>query len=164
MMRMSQWTAIIATMVMGLAGVASAATVARLSPSGDAIEIEYAGESGLARASVPVHRAGEIRYFAAGVGMEEREATYPAFPLKLVFVAGGRPYLSQVNVMIVDANGTEVLRVPAEQVTGPWLFVELPAGTYRVTGSRRDGTTITEQVQVTKGAPKVLHLRWPGAP
>ncbi len=162
-MRMSHWTAIIAATVMGLAGVADAATVARLSPSGDTIEIEHTGESGLARSSVPVHRAGEIRYFAAGVGMEEREAVYPAFPLKLVFVAGGRPYLSQVNVTIVGANGTEVLRVPAEQVTGPWLFVELPAGTYRVTASRRDGTRVTEQVRVTKAATTILHLRWPGA-
>jgi hypothetical protein len=151
-------------MVSGWTAPCEAATVARLSPSGDAIELEYQMEGTTARSTIPVYRSGQTRYFAAGVGLEEREAAYPPFPLKLIFVAGGRPYLSQVAVSIADPNGAEVLRVPAEQVTGPWLFVELPAGNYRVTASQRDGTAVTQEVQVPKDGTKVVQLRWPGAP
>lgn len=137
-----------------------AAAVARLSPTGDAIEIEHDSDGITSRSRIPVHRAGDIRYFSAGVGLEEREATYPAFPLKLIFVAGAKAYLSQVAVTMTDSKGTEVLRVPTDHVTGPWLFIELPAGSYRVTASRRDGTQVTEQVRLSPGGTRVVHLRW----
>jgi hypothetical protein len=170
-MRAPRVHGIIAGAVFGLTFVISsswhqplgeAATVARVSPSGDAIEIEHTAADGvISRSSIPVHRAGEIRYFSAGVGLEEREVEYPPFPLKLIFVAGPRPYLSHVAVTVTDSNGTEVLRIPDDRVTGPWLFVELPAGRYEVTARRRDGRQVTEHVQVPKTGTKVAHLRWP---
>lgn len=170
-MRGARFQAILAVAVMGLTIVAStmwdqrlgeAATVVRLAPSGDAIEMEHTGGDGvIARSSIPVYRAGELRYFSAGVGLEEREAVFPPFSLKLIFVAGARAYLSQVAVTITDNKGSELIRIPAEQVTGPWLFLDLPAGRYRVTASRRDGAQVTEQVRLSPGGTKVVHLRWP---
>ena len=37
--------------------------------------------------------------------MEERQAEYPPFSLKLVFTAGGKPYLAGVDVTIKPAKG-----------------------------------------------------------
>ena len=74
----------------------------------------------------PLYRAGSIRYFSAGVGLEEREAEYPPFSLKVVFTAGGKPYLSGVSVVVQpEKGGTPVLTIPQDQVEGPWLFVDL---------------------------------------
>lgn len=148
------------TMV-GLAGLSEAATVARMTPSGDSIELEYSGENGMsAKDTIPIHQAGPIRYFSAGVGLEEREATYPPFPLKLIFVAGPKAYASLVSVTIKDAKGAVRLEIPAEQVAGPWLFVDLPVGTYEISATRGGQTQSKQHVEIVAGRTKSLYLRW----
>jgi len=138
-----------------------AATEAKVTPSGDGIELEYAGEDGAKSVlTLPLHKAGAVRYFSAGVGLEERAAQYPPFPLKLIFVAGPKAYLSQVSVTITDAKGAVILEVSREQVTGPWLYVDLPAGAYTVAASRDGQDQVKGQVTVTKGGVKTLYLRW----
>jgi hypothetical protein len=144
-----------------LNSVSEAGTVARMTPSGDGIELEYTGENGTTlKDTIPIHRAGTIRYFSAGMGLEEREAKYPPFPLKLIFVAGPRAYTSQVAVTIADAKGSVVLQVPREQVTGPWLFMDLPAGTYDITADRSDHPQIKQRVEIAAGLVKTVYLRW----
>jgi len=139
----------------------AASTAVKVTPSGDGIELEYVGEDGTkGTTTIPLHKAGDVRYFSAGVGVEERAAKYPAFPLKLIFVAGPKAYLSQVAVTITDAKGAVQLQVPGEQVTGPWLYVDLPAGTYAVDASREGQAHVKGQVTVTKGGVKTLYLRW----
>jgi len=138
-----------------------AATAAKVTPAGDGIELEYTSEDGTpSSVTIPLHKAGAVRYFSAGVGLEEREATYPPFPLKLIFVAGPKAYLSQVAVTITDAKGAVTLQIPGEQVTGPWLYVDLPAGAYTVAASRDGQDQVKGQVTVTKGGVKTLYLRW----
>ncbi|MBI3809905.1 MAG: hypothetical protein HY284_05555, partial [Nitrospirae bacterium] len=128
-----------------------AATEAKVTLSGDGIELEYTSEDGTTSSlTLPLHKAGAVRYFSAGVGLEEREATYPPFPLKLIFVAGPKAYLSQVAVTITDAKGAVMLEVPAEQVAGPWLYVDLPAGAYTVAASRDGQDQVKGRVTVTK--------------
>jgi hypothetical protein len=141
--------------------LSEAATEAKVTPSGDGIAVEYSDEDGAKSVlTLPLHKAGDVRYFSAGVGVEERAAQYPPFPLKLIFVAGPKAYLSRVAVTITDKKGTVKLEVPAEQVTGPWLYVDLPAGAYTVTASRNGQTHVKSQVTVTKGGAKTLYLRW----
>lgn len=138
-----------------------AATAAKITSSGDGVELEYTGEDGVKSVTtIPLHKAGAVRYFSAGVGLEERTAQYPLFPLKLILVAGPKAYLSQVAVTITDAKGTVQLQVPGEQVTGPWLYVDLPAGMYTVTALREGRASVKGQVTVTKGGVKTLYLRW----
>ena len=141
--------------------LSEASPMAKLTPSGDGIELEYAGENGtIYTETIPVQKAGAIRYFSAGMGLEERAAQYPPFPLKLIFVAGAKAYMSKVSVTITDTKGAVQLQVPAEQVPGPWLYVDLPAGTYTVTASREGQDQVKGHVSIKNGGVKTMYLRW----
>ena len=71
--------------------------IARVGASGEFLEMEDQHTGQIVKDYLPVNRAGEVRYFSAGVGVEERRAEYPPFALKLVFTAGGKPYLTGVD-------------------------------------------------------------------
>ena len=105
---------------------ADAGGVARLSPSGDSVEVEYLNVDGMQRDSLPLYREGAVRYFSVGIGLDERGTDYPPFALKLVFTAGGKPYLTGVTVTIQGGKDGEKVVIPGERVTGPWLFVDVP--------------------------------------
>ena len=86
----------------GAAGVVCAEDnfVARVGPSGEFIELEHRRDGQIVKDHLPLHQRGNLRYFSAGVGLEERQAEYPPFSLKLVFTAGGKPYVTGVDVAI----------------------------------------------------------------
>ena len=139
-------------------GLGHAATV---TPTGDSLTLEYQDETGAKfQETIPIHNAGTIKYFSAGVGLEERSAKYPSFPPKLIFVAGPRAYLSQVSVTITDTEGKMRLEVPREQVTGPWLFVDLPPGTYEIIAEGPGKAQIKERVTITAKQRKTVYMRW----
>lgn len=109
----------------------------------------------------PLYEQESIQYFSAGLGKEERSLTYPSFPLKLVFVQGERAFLASVSVHITKEDGTTLLRIPGEEVEGPWLFVNIPKGTYNVSGSDLHGTIVEKTISIQTGKPIVVHFRWP---
>ncbi len=125
----------------------------------DTIEIHGPGDA--SSYTIPVYQVGNIRFISAGVGLEERQATYPPFPLKLVFAEESGAYVTGVSVTILDSDGKMVLEVPKDQVTGPWLFIDLPPGTYTVTGARDNQTQVQRGVQVPKTGTRAVHLHWP---
>ncbi len=133
---------------------------ARILPTGEGIELADSNGTSY-KIMLPLYRSGGIRYFSAGVGIEEREAAYPSFPLKLIFVAGTKPYLSYVSVVIEETSGAVRLEVPPEHVAGPWLFVDLPAGTYTITASKDGHTQVREGVSVRAGAMRMVYFHWP---
>jgi hypothetical protein len=132
--------------------------LARIVPSGDYLEFEQDGRPGPER--LPLYRTGGVRYFSAGVGLEERSASYPAFSLKLVFTAGGKPFLSGVAVTITPARGGKAIVIPREHVEGPWLFVDLAPGLYDVTASYGNDLQRLKGVKIETGRQRVVHLRW----
>lgn len=140
--------------------MADSGAVARIGASGEFLELSHQVDDRTVVDTLPLHRAGAIRYFSAGVGLEERTAEYPPFLLKMVFTAGGKPYLSGVSVTIQPAKGETVLTIPQDQVEGPWLFVDLPAGIYDVTATHRDSKQGLKGVKVEAGKQKVIYLRW----
>lgn len=138
--------------------LAEGSLVAKIGPSGEYLEFEQDGRSGPER--LPLYRTGGVRYFSAGVGLEERAASYPVFSLKLVFTAGGKPFLSGVAVTITPVRGGKPLVIPREQVEGPWLFVDLAPGLYDVSASHGNDLQRHKDVKVEAGKQRVIHLRW----
>lgn len=143
------------------AGQTEAGTTARMLPSGDGIEVESQADGGTVKDIIPVYREGGVRHFSAGIGLQEREAIYPPFALKLVFTAGGKPYLTGVPVTIRDVKGAIKATIPRDHVTGPWLFVDLPPGVYHVESTYAGQTQSLKRIQVEPGKTKTLYLRWP---
>jgi hypothetical protein len=109
----------------------------------------------------PLYEQGSNQYFSAGLGKEERSLTYPPFPLKLIFVQGERSFLAGVSVQVAHENGTQLLKIPGEDVEGPWLFIKIPGGTYVVSGTDSSGTTITKTISIQTEKSTVVHFRFP---
>jgi hypothetical protein len=142
-------------------GHSKTAPMVRMTTSNDSLELQIPEDGGTPiKETIPIHRAGSIRYFSAGIGLEERSAHYPAFPLKLVFVAGAKAYLSQVSVTITDKEGKVRLHIPPKQVTGPWLFVDLPPGNYDISAEGPGKASIKEHVTLSAKQTKTIYLRW----
>jgi len=138
----------------------AAGVTTRVAPSGDAIELEIPTDIGTQKESLPLYHSGTIRYFSAGIGQVEREAAYPPFSLKLVFTAGGKPFVTGVEVVLRQSKGATVLTVPREQVTGPWLFIDVPDGTYEVAASLGGQIQQVKGINVRRGHVTTQHVRW----
>lgn len=154
------WAYALWVCVGGGVGLAESGVVARIGASGDSLELTHQVDGRTVVDTLPLHHAGTVRYFSAGVGLEERMAEYPLFPLKVVFTAGGKPYLSGVSVTIQPAKGGTALTIPQDQVEGPWLFVDLAPGVYDVTAAHGDRKQSLKGVKVEAGKQTVIHLRW----
>ena len=109
----------------------------------------------------PLYEQESIQYFSAGLGKAERSLTYPPYPLKLIFVQGERAYLASVSVDIMNKDKTQHITIPGEEVEGPWLFINLPTGTYMVRGTDSNGTSIEKAVTIKADKSIEVHLRFP---
>jgi hypothetical protein len=136
-------------------------SIARVAPSGEFLELQRSGDGQIVKDYLPLHQSGKIRYFSAGVGLEERGAEYPPFSLKLVFTAGGKPYLTGVEVSIRISQGETAVSIPKEHIEGPWLFVDLPTGVYDITATYGTLKRSAKGVKLVTGKQKTLYLRWP---
>jgi hypothetical protein len=118
--------------------LAEGGPVARIGESGEFLELEYQVNGQVFKDSLPLYRAGGVRYFSAGIGIDER-----------------------VAVTIQSAKGGPSINIPRDHVNGPWLFVELPSGTYHLTAIHADRTQGLKGVTVEAGKMNTVHLRWP---
>jgi hypothetical protein len=160
MKRSVLWVVGLAVLFNGGVGLADGGAVARIGASSEFVELSHQIDGRTTVDLLPLHRVGDVRYFSAGVGLEERAAQYPPFSLKLVFTAGGKPFLSGVSVTIQPVKGGAAVTIPQEQVEGPWLFVDLAPGVYDVTAIHRDRKQGLKGITVAAGKQKTVHLRW----
>ena len=109
----------------------------------------------------PLYEQESVQYFSAGLGKEERSLNYPAFPLKLIFIQGEPVYLAGVSVLLADEAGTRQLKIPGKEVEGPWLFINIPTGTYMVSRTDSNGTTIKKTITVQTDKSTVVYFRFP---
>ena len=123
--------------------------------------VPYAGDIPKGPLKFPLYKGEDFFYFSAGVGLEERQLTYPPYPLKLVLVAGARAFLSNVSITVRQLDGPLTFDIPADHVEGPWVFMKLPAGTYLITASNKHQKTIEKQVSIVDNQTTTIHLRWP---
>lgn len=114
--------------------------------------------AGLALAVTPVIASAGMQPLSSGIGLENRQP-HPEYPLKLVFAMSGGAYLANVNVTILDSTGKEVATLHSP---GPWLFVDLPAGTYKVLAKRANGELATAMLHLTGDGQQVLRMTWKG--
>lgn len=140
--------------------VVASNVVALVLPNGEAIELEIPTDIGPQKERLPLYHSGKVRYFSAGIGQVEREATYPPFSLKLVFTAGGKPFVTGVGLTLRNAKGGTVLTIPRDHITGPWLFIDLPDGTYEVAATLGSATQTVKDLKVRRGHVTTQHVRW----
>lgn len=103
-----------------------------------------------------------IRYASGGVGETEDNAFRKAasdYSLNLLFTTEQGRYMAGVKTVVKKKNGTEILSTVSD---GPWLLAELPPGAYTVEASA-EGKSFTRKVDVKKGKPTKVILRWPAA-
>ncbi len=135
--------------------------IATESPIGTSIHITDGNGNGDIVATLPIYRSGNMRYFAAGVGRLERAATYPRFPIKLVFSGPGGAYLSFIAVTVWAQDGTQVWQIPASHVKGPWVFLDLTEGKYRIAAVKGADIQTRANVEVTTGQQQTIFFTWP---
>ncbi len=100
------------------------------------------------------------KFVSTGVGVEERASKWVNnYPLKLVLTTKKGEYLAFVTISIFK-GGKEVLKIPAPQVKGPWVFVSLPPGNYEIKAIRRNGQVVSAKVSIAKTGRKVVYLRF----
>ncbi len=98
----------------------------------------------------------QVRTLSAGVGKGDRTIRRD-FSLKLVFARKQGPFVAGVRVTIFDQGGNKILETVSD---GPWLFVDLPEGSYRVVARPEKGAGAAGEVKVTAGRQKSLYLTW----
>ncbi len=98
----------------------------------------------------------QARTLSAGIGKGDRTVRRD-FSLKLVFARKQGSFTAGVRVTIFDQDGNRVLETFSE---GPWLFVDLPEGNYRVVARPESGGGAAGEVEVTAGRQKALYLTW----
>lgn len=110
---------------------------------------------------IPLYETGTVQYFSTGVGIEERQIRYPAFPLKLILVEGTRAFTTRVGINITNNEGRTFVSIPGKHVLGPWVFVKVPSGTYMVTATYRKNDTQKRRVIIHDKKSSTVYLRWP---
>ena len=86
--------------------------------------------------------AADVRTLSTGVGSEDRVAQ-PDYSLLLIFANAKGQLVANVTVEVTDSAGAMVVKTVSG---GPWLFVGLKPGEYRVIatlGSRVTGAAVT---------------------
>jgi len=110
-----------------------------------------------------VHAENGIQYVSGGVGQGERNRLQQMasdYALKLVFAVQRGNYLADIPVVIRDQQGHTVLDAVAH---GPWMFVELPAGSYTVAATAYEQPK-QQVVAVSKSGQSEVLFAWHAPP
>ena len=106
---------------------------------------------------VPIQQYQQIRYYSAGVSIEERQQLPQLFPLKMVFSTDQGHMLCDAEVHITQ-GGKTVFRGIAQN--GPWLIVDLPPGVYDIDAIQDGKPKSVKGVQIVSGKKRTLSFKW----
>jgi hypothetical protein len=101
-----------------------------------------------------------VRYLAGGIGSSEREVMEnwgANCDLKLIFAELSGHLLSDVRVVIQDRNAKEILTL---RTNGPWLYVDLFPGTYRVKAVFDGMTKEIAKLRIPEHGQVVRLIHW----
>ena len=99
-------------------------------------------------------------YRSGGVGADERNQMMRQanqYDLALSFAARSGDYLSDVNIVITDEHGKEVLNTTT---AGPLFYAELPPGRYDVKATYNNKTEELKGLQIDKGRRVARVFHW----
>jgi hypothetical protein len=124
------------------------------------------GDSASVAGALPeTRRAGDIEYVTGGIGIDEARAMREAvgdYPVTITFVSLKCPspqFASGVQVRIESGAGQPLLQV---KTNGPYLFLKLPPGDYRLNAQSDLGADQHRRFRVVKGHHTELRVGWPG--
>jgi len=120
------------------------------------------GVAGLASAAdtnlpVPMQQYQQIRYYSGGVSVDERRALPQLYPLKLTFSTDSGHLLSDAEVT-VTSSGKTVFRAIAEN--GPWLIIDLPPGVYDIEAVQEGKARSVRGVTIVAGKKRTIPFKW----
>ena len=118
--------------------------------------------AGSAQNAILVQQYQGVNYVSGGVGEDERhalESLGKEFNLKLTFALKSGQYLSDVNVRIVDSQGTLVLTATAD---GPLFYANLAPGTYSVEAGGF-GESYRQSAKISGRQQTRLIFYWPAS-
>lgn len=101
-----------------------------------------------------------ISFLSGGVGVQEREILKEMgkdYPLKLIFSNKKGEYLSNVMVRLLDHTNHPILVTLSN---GPWLFINLPAGTYHLEATVREDRKIISGIEISEGRRNIISVTW----
>lgn len=115
--------------------------------------------AGLAPAAERTAGSATPAHASSGIGDDDPLATLSGeYTLQIVFATqGSGEYLADVRLQIADAKGGTLLE---SESPGPFFFVRLPAGTYRISADF-NGTPLQKSVVLTGRGLKTLYFYWP---
>jgi hypothetical protein len=79
------------------------------------------------------------------------------YSLKVIFSNKKGEYLSDIVVKILDQYGNTILTTVSN---GPWLFVNLPSGTYNLEASVGGDRRRISRINIEGGSQKVISVQW----
>ena len=99
-----------------------------------------------------------FRYLSTGVGEEERAMPQPKdYSLKLILATRDGCYLAFVTLKVF--KGSELIAtIPSQEVKGPWVYMDLPAGSYKIIGIRKNGQKSEVYVKVPSRGMKTVYM------
>jgi hypothetical protein len=107
----------------------------------------------------PTQKQGDVTFVTGGIGSDEAGALRVAaaqYNLRLTFAAVSGEFLAGVSVTLNDKLGRKVAHTVSD---GPYLFFNVPAGTYRITADNM-GQIVSRTAHVRATGATEVYLRW----
>jgi hypothetical protein len=109
--------------------------------------------------ALTTNTANGITYLTGGVTLDERQEMADQrknFSLLLKFAAKSGRYLGDVAVNITNGKGAAVFESTTD---GPWLLVNLPAGSYTLKATS-GGVSQSQKISIGENARRELTMYW----
>ncbi|NKB34087.1 MAG: hypothetical protein GKR91_13425 [Pseudomonadales bacterium] len=90
---------------------------------------------------------------------EEERLTAPEEGTKLVFFVASGNYLANIAVTITNEGEQEII---ATTTIGPWLIVDLPAGTFQLIAERENGDRQSIKFELNANDVSKIGIMFPG--
>ena len=151
------------TAFVGTGMAAEGATASAITAQAVEAGCGFPGQDADREALPEVQQLGGVRYLTGGIGStqaramrEEREQ----YPLALTFVeryGDKNQFLSRILVEIQDQQGHPVLCTTSD---GPYLFVDLPPGDYRISARTEGGRELQRSASLPAGSHRDVTFTW----